>query len=112
MTGSEIILDFRGQRCPAPIIALGRQAKATPGVEVELRADDPAAAYDVPAWCRLRGATLLGVTTGVTESPQLGAHSAAELDANARPHSATQGPWMRFQVLLPTSVPGTSTSGG
>lgn len=50
-----ITLDCRGLRCPLPVIEL---AKAWPGVAVgetvELLSDDPAAASDVPAWCRLR----------------------------------------------------------
>lgn len=52
-------LDLRGQRCPAPVIALGRQAKLTPGARVALLADDPAARFDVPAWCRMRSAVLV-----------------------------------------------------
>lgn len=55
------ILDERGQRCPMPVIALGRFAAGAPaGSVVELVADDPGAEADVPAWCELRGATLLG----------------------------------------------------
>ncbi len=56
------VLDCRGQRCPLPVIAL---ARALPAVEVggalELWADDPAAAVDVAAWCRLRGQQLAEV---------------------------------------------------
>jgi len=59
VSGADAELDYRGQRCPAPIVALGRASRSTPGVVVELLADDPAAEFDVPAWCRLRGATLL-----------------------------------------------------
>jgi len=48
-------LDCRGMRCPLPVIEL---AKAWPGVPVgdtlELLSDDPAAASDVQAWCRMR----------------------------------------------------------
>jgi tRNA 2-thiouridine synthesizing protein A len=55
------VLDCRGQRCPLPVIALAREL---PSVEVggviRLLADDPAAAYDVPAWCRMRGQDFLG----------------------------------------------------
>ncbi|WP_305786206.1 sulfurtransferase TusA family protein [Symbioplanes lichenis] len=49
------VVDSRGRRCPLPIIDL---AKALPGVEVggmiRVLADDPAAANDIPAWCRLK----------------------------------------------------------
>lgn len=55
-------LDQLGRLCPAPIIELGRWSKASvSGAEVDLLADDPAAAHDVAAWCRMRGATLVTV---------------------------------------------------
>ena len=51
-----ITLDCLGQRCPLPVIKL---AKALPGVAVgevvRVLADDPAAANDIPAWCRMKG---------------------------------------------------------
>ncbi|GAA2562745.1 hypothetical protein GCM10010435_38560 [Winogradskya consettensis] len=56
-----IEVDSRGRRCPLPIIDL---AKAMPGVEVgevvRVLADDPAAANDIPAWCRMKGQEYLG----------------------------------------------------
>lgn len=56
-----IELDCRGQRCPLPVIAL---AKRLPEVDVgeviRVLADDPAAAVDIPAWCRMRGQEYLG----------------------------------------------------
>ncbi len=54
-------LDERGQRCPLPVIALNRAAQAAPpGQVIGVLADDPAAAYDIPAWCRLKGFTFVG----------------------------------------------------
>ena len=51
-----IVLDQRGRRCPLPVIALARAvAEAPVGAVVAVAADDPAAASDIPAWCRLRG---------------------------------------------------------
>lgn len=50
---------MRGRKCPAPIIALGKQSRVSPGQLVTLLADDPAAAHDVPAWCRMTGGELL-----------------------------------------------------
>jgi tRNA 2-thiouridine synthesizing protein A len=48
-------LDCTGQRCPQPVIALARLAKAsTAGTVIHITTDDPAAAVDVPAWCRMR----------------------------------------------------------
>jgi TusA-related sulfurtransferase len=45
-------------RCPRPVIELARVAARGAG-EVLLLADDPATEVDVPAWCRLRAATLV-----------------------------------------------------
>jgi TusA-related sulfurtransferase len=53
--------DERGQRCPLPVIALGRASSVlAPGSLVAVLSDDEAAATDIPAWARLRGATYLG----------------------------------------------------
>ncbi|TCC50178.1 sulfurtransferase TusA family protein [Kribbella capetownensis] len=53
-------LDCRGLLCPLPVIKL---AKALPtvaiGDTVTVLADDPAAATDIPAWCRMRSQDLL-----------------------------------------------------
>jgi tRNA 2-thiouridine synthesizing protein A len=51
-------LDCRGMRCPRPVVELARAA-ARGGGELLLLADDPATDVDVPAWCRMRGATLM-----------------------------------------------------
>jgi tRNA 2-thiouridine synthesizing protein A len=72
-----VIIDMRGRKCPAPIIALGKQSRLTPGATVSLLADDPAADFDVPAWCRMAGGELL---------------STAYDDAAASP---------RYEVVLP-----------
>ncbi len=51
-----ITLDCRGQRCPLPVIALARAIPTVPvGEVVRVLADDPAAANDIPAWCRMKG---------------------------------------------------------
>jgi tRNA 2-thiouridine synthesizing protein A len=48
-------------RCPLPVIELARRITEVPvGAVVAVISDDPAAATDVPAWCRLRGHTYLG----------------------------------------------------
>lgn len=52
-------LDCRGMRCPRPVIELARAAAGSTD-ELLLLADDPATEVDVPAWCRMRGATLVG----------------------------------------------------
>jgi tRNA 2-thiouridine synthesizing protein A len=49
------VLDCRGQRCPLPVIALARRLPTLPmGAVLRVLADDPAAAGDIPAWCRMR----------------------------------------------------------
>jgi len=56
-------VDARGQRCPLPVIELARAIAAVPaGRLVRLLATDPAAGVDVPAFCRLRGLELVGVS--------------------------------------------------
>ncbi|WFE61521.1 sulfurtransferase TusA family protein [Micromonospora sp. WMMD712] len=50
------VLDCRGQRCPLPVIRLARRLPELPvGAVLRVLADDPAAAVDIPAWCRMRG---------------------------------------------------------
>ena len=63
MSDSAILeADERGRRCPVPVISLGRMAsQASPGATIAVLADDPAAATDIPAWCRMRKAALLRV---------------------------------------------------
>jgi tRNA 2-thiouridine synthesizing protein A len=58
---TEHTVDSRGRRCPLPIIDLAAAARgATEGTVITLIADDPAAAADVAAWCRMRGQTYVG----------------------------------------------------
>ncbi|CAB4903847.1 MAG: preprotein translocase subunit TatB [Actinobacteria bacterium] len=71
-------LDERGRRCPIPVIALARSQsqwlkdEQSPTQVVGVLADDPAAQYDIPAWCRLKGAEFLGETTPPDEGEGTG----------------------------------------
>ncbi|ONH28383.1 sulfurtransferase TusA family protein [Pseudofrankia asymbiotica] len=57
----DVVVDALGRLCPLPIIDLARRFGEVPvDGTVALLADDPAAAADVPAWCRLRGQRFLG----------------------------------------------------
>ena len=57
-------LDERGRRCPLPVIALMRATQQAPaGHVIAVLSDDPAALYDIPAWCRLKGAEFIGEMT-------------------------------------------------
>ncbi|WP_323794451.1 sulfurtransferase TusA family protein, partial [Nocardioides sp.] len=54
-------LDCRGMLCPRPIIELGRRVdEVVVGELIAVTAEDPAARYDVPAWCRMRGQEYVG----------------------------------------------------
>jgi tRNA 2-thiouridine synthesizing protein A len=56
-----IEVDSRGRRCPLPVIDLARRLPSVPvGAVVRVLADDPAAANDIPAWCRMKGQEYLG----------------------------------------------------
>ena len=55
-----LTVDARGRRCPLPVIELARRIREIAvGADLELWADDPAAAHDIPAWCRMRAQELL-----------------------------------------------------
>lgn len=61
MTAVDLELDCRGLVCPQPVIELGRRiGEVTVGGVVGVVSTDPAAVYDVPAWCRMRGQDYLG----------------------------------------------------
>ena len=54
-------LDMRGQRCPLPVIELARHiTDVAVGETVTVVADDPAAASDIAAWCRMRDHEFVG----------------------------------------------------
>ena len=53
-------LDCRGMLCPLPVITLARRiGEVAIGETVAVLADDPAAATDIPAWCRMRSQELV-----------------------------------------------------
>lgn len=54
-------LDCRGMLCPLPVIELAKRiGEVEVGAVVAVAATDTAAAYDVPAWCRMRGQEYAG----------------------------------------------------
>lgn len=58
---SPLVIDCLGQRCPLPILELARRIGAVEiGAELAIDADDPAAAGDIAAWCRMRRHEFLG----------------------------------------------------
>lgn len=59
-TGVALTLDCLGMKCPRPIIELARHlGDVAVGETIEVVADDPAAAPDVAAWCRMRSQELV-----------------------------------------------------
>jgi tRNA 2-thiouridine synthesizing protein A len=53
-------LDARRLLCPLPVIRTqDRVATLAPGDTLTVRATDPGALHDIPAWCRVHGHTLL-----------------------------------------------------
>lgn len=49
-------LDARGLLCPMPVIRTqNRIAELAPGDTLDVRASDPGALHDIPAWCRVHG---------------------------------------------------------
>jgi len=61
VTTVDLELDCRGLVCPQPVIELGRRiGDVDVGGVVAVVSTDAAAAYDVPAWCRMRAQVYLG----------------------------------------------------
>lgn len=55
-------LNCRGQLCPQPVIELAKAVRtASTGSVIRIETDDPAAAVDIPAWCRMRGHSVVVV---------------------------------------------------
>lgn len=55
-------LDLRGLKCPLPALFARRAlARAEPGATIEVVADDPLAAIDIPHMCRQEGYDVITV---------------------------------------------------
>ncbi|MCV2396447.1 sulfurtransferase TusA family protein [Actinotalea sp. M2MS4P-6] len=56
------VLDYRGLRCPMPIVRLAADTRGEPaGTTVTVLWTDPAARSDLAAWARMRGANVAEV---------------------------------------------------
>jgi tRNA 2-thiouridine synthesizing protein A len=56
-----ILINCLGQRCPLPVIALAKKMRDVEvGEVIRVLADDPAAANDIPAWCRMKEQEYVG----------------------------------------------------
>jgi tRNA 2-thiouridine synthesizing protein A len=59
---TEVVIDATGLACPQPIILLSQRISAVAvGESLTLLADDPAAIFDVAAWCRMTQQVLLSM---------------------------------------------------
>lgn len=65
---SHFVLDARYLLCPMPVIRTqNRIAELAPGDTLEVRATDPGALHDIPAWCRIHGHEVLTTSRGESE---------------------------------------------
>lgn len=61
MTQPALVIDATGRMCPMPVIELAKHVADVPvGEVIEVLSDDPAAATDIPAWCRMRAHDYVG----------------------------------------------------
>ncbi|RYE75551.1 MAG: sulfurtransferase TusA family protein [Myxococcales bacterium] len=67
---TRVELDCRGLPCPRPIIELARAiTSAEIGAVLAVASDDPAAANDVAAFCRMRSQEYVGVENSADGVP-------------------------------------------
>jgi TusA-related sulfurtransferase len=50
-----LTLDFRGLKCPMPIVQLSKHMRSTNKPLIRVSADDPAFPVDLKAWCEIHG---------------------------------------------------------
>ena len=61
---ADLVVDSRGRRCPLPVVDLAQRINEIEvGAVIGVIADDPAAKYDIPAWCGMRGHEYVGNST-------------------------------------------------
>lgn len=61
MSEQALVIDMVGRMCPLPVIELAKRIGDVPiGSVVAVVSDDPSAATDIPAWCRMRGHDYVG----------------------------------------------------
>ena len=58
------LLDARNLICPMPVIRTQqRVVQLDRGQVLEVRCTDPGALFDIPAWCRINGHTVISTET-------------------------------------------------
>ncbi|MGB5473606.1 MAG: sulfurtransferase TusA family protein [Gammaproteobacteria bacterium] len=57
------VIDARNLLCPLPVIRTqDAVAECMPGDALQVRCTDPGVVHDIPAWCRVHGHTVHGIT--------------------------------------------------
>ena len=98
---SQINVDARGLRCPLPVIRLAVAARDAPvGTRIVVLASDPAARYDVPAWCRMRNHELSEITEVCDPSGK-----------DVDPAQGARLPYLRFVVVVCPAPPNAAGAG-
>jgi len=70
VTVPDLELDCRDQRCPLPVIELGRRiGEVEVGGVVAVVSGDVAARTDIPAWCRMRDQEYVGEELAADGTP-------------------------------------------
>jgi tRNA 2-thiouridine synthesizing protein A len=102
VTTPDATVEARGVLCPVPIIRLARAAAALPADSlIELRTDDPAAEFDVPAWCRLRGHHLVLTEPLAADAERPGADGAdGSGTTTAEPHAPNANPGQALRHVI------------
>jgi tRNA 2-thiouridine synthesizing protein A len=60
---SNRIIDARNLLCPLPVIRTqDAVAECGAGDELQVRCTDPGVVHDIPAWCRVHGHVVRGIT--------------------------------------------------
>ena len=106
-----IEVDARGLSCPLPVIRLAEAARDAPaGTWIVVLASDPAARYDIPAWCRMRDHELREMTDvpEIAEAAELSGTEISGTEMSAAEASGRGDPlaegarraYLRFVVLI------------
>jgi TusA-related sulfurtransferase len=68
---TELELDCRGRACPLPVISLAATIREIEvGDVVAVATEDPAAAVDIPAWCRMKEQEYAGADVATDGTPR------------------------------------------
>ncbi|HAA58122.1 MAG TPA: hypothetical protein DCE42_25390 [Myxococcales bacterium] len=97
------VLDFRGLRCPMPILRLTKALKQSDHPSYEVLADDPAFPADLEAWCTQQNFTIQSIEPTAPFSAKIVSNAQLERSVTANKQAAqTPSPRPRTAVLAST----------